>query len=221
MIRINLLAEGRRPTAVRKTRTVALAERNWTNITLVVGILVGLILVASYWFVLDRRREGVRQEVATAKAEVERLKPILEEVEEFKTKKADLERKIEVITNLKNNQTGPVRVMDAISRALPELLWLDELQVKASSIRLSGRAFNVNAVSNFIENLDKVPEFKEPHLGKVDEAGEVYRFTIDVDYSLTPPKQDRQDQGDVQGEGAAPTDSEPDAGSDGAAGIDG
>ncbi len=197
MIRINLLAEGRRPTAVRKTRSVALAERNWTNITLVAGILLGALLAVGYWVQLDHRRDGVRQEVAEAQAEVDRLKPILEEVEEFKKKQADLERKIEVITNLKNAQTGPVRVMDAISRALPELLWLDEMQVKASSIRVSGRAFNVNAISNFIENLDKVPEFREPHLGKVTEAGAVYRFTIDVEYSLTPPKTDQGEAGET------------------------
>jgi type IV pilus assembly protein PilN len=214
VIRINLLAEGRRPAAVRKTRTVALAERNWTNATLIAGILVGVILAVSYWYVLDRRRAGVRDEVATAQAEVDRLKPILQEVEEFKKKQADLERKIEVITNLKNNQRGPVRVMDAVSRALPELLWLDQMEVKSSSIRLSGRAFNVNAISNFLENLDKVPEFMEPHLGKVNEAGEVYRFTIDVDYTLKPPKKNEGGS-----EGAAATDT--DSGGDNGAGTGG
>ncbi len=218
MIRINLLAEGRRPAAVRKTRTAALAERNWTNIALVAGILLGVILIVGYWFILDRRREGVRQEVAAAQAEVERLKPILQEVEDFKKKQADLERKIEVITNLKNQQKGPVRVMDAVSRALPELLWLDEMQVKSNSIRLSGRAFNVNAISNFLENLDKVPEFMEPHLGTVNEAGDVYRFSIDVDYSLTPPKTDQGGAGEGD---AAATDTSSDAGSGAGAGTDG
>jgi len=108
----------------------------------------------------------------------------------FKKKQADLERKIEVITNLKNQQTGPVRVMDAISRALPELLWLDRMDVTPGEIRISGRAFNVNAVSNFIENLDKVPEFREPRVGQVRENGEVYTFTINVAYSLTPEKKE-------------------------------
>ncbi len=216
MIRINLLAEGRRPAAVRKTRTAALAERNWTNITLTACILLGVIAVVGYWFVLNEHRAEKRQEVATAQAEVERLKPILQEVEDFKKKQADLERKIEVITNLKNNQRGPVRVMDAISRALPELLWLDQMEVKASSIRLNGKAFNVNAISNFLENLDKVPEFMEPHLGTVNEAGEVYKFTIDVDYSLAPPKKDK-----AAGDGAAANGTDSDGTSGAGTGTDG
>jgi type IV pilus assembly protein PilN len=188
MIRINLLAEGRRPTAVRKARKVGLAERDWTHLSLIGAIVLGVLVTAAYWFLLDRRREAVREEVVAAEAEVERLKPILEEVEEFKAKQADLERKIEVITNLKNQQTGPVRVMDAVSRALPELLWLDQMDVSPTNIRISGRAFNVNAVSNFIENLDRVQEFKEPRLGPVREQGEVYGFTINVEYSLAPPE---------------------------------
>ena len=202
MIRINLLSEGRRPAAVRRTAGPALAERDWTNILLLTAIVLGLVVAAAYWLVLDRREAAVREEVAEAEAEVERLRPILEEVEEFKRKKADLERKIEVITNLKNQQTGPVRVMDAVSRALPELLWLDRMQVNASQVQLSGRAFNVNAVSNFIENLDKVPEFQEPQPGPVRERGEVYEFSVTVPYSLTPPEEQGQGEagaGDLGG----------------------
>ena len=190
MIRINLLAEGRRPTAVRKARK-EIGERNWTMILLVGLIVLGVAATAAYWFVLDYRRDGTRERVAAAQAEVDRLKPILEEVEEFKAQQADLERKIEVITNLKEQQTGPVRVMDAVSRALPELLWLDRMEVSPTSIRVTGRAFNVNAVSNFIENLDRVPEFKEPRVAQVREQGDrgdVYEFTINVDYSLAPPE---------------------------------
>lgn len=188
MIRINLLAEGRRPTAVRRARKVGLAERDWTHISLFAAIVLGVLVTAGYWFLLQRREAAVREEVVAAEAEVERLRPILEEVEQFKAKQADLERKIEVITDLKNQQTGPVRVMDSVSRALPELLWLDQMNVSPTSIRLSGRAFNVNAVSNFIENLDRVAEFKEPRLGPVRESGEVYQFTIDVEYTLAPPE---------------------------------
>lgn len=188
MIRINLLNEGRRPAAVRKARGPSLGDRDWTNLTLIGAIVLGVLITLGYWWHLGNVRDDVQAEVEVAEAEVERLRPILAEVEEFKTKKADLERKIEVITDLKNQQRGPVRVMDAVSRGLPELLWLDRMEVKQSQIQLTGRAFNVNAVSNFIENLDKVPEFQEPRLRVTEESGDVYQFTILVEYSLEPPE---------------------------------
>lgn len=188
MIRINLLSEGRRPAAVRKTRGVSLGERDWTNLSMIGAIVLGVLITLGYWWHLRQVSAGVQEEVAVAEAEVERLRPILAEVEEFKAKQADLERKIEVITDLKNQQRGPVRVMDAVSRGLPELLWLDRMEVKQSQIQLTGRAFNVNAVSNFIENLDKVPEFQEPRLRITEESGDVYQFTILVEYSLEAPE---------------------------------
>ena len=103
-------------------------------------------------------------EIAEAEKEVEELSSVIKEVDDYKAKKTELERKIKVIGDLKLNQRGPVKVMDNISRSLPELLWLDHLTMSASTIEIDGRAFNTNAVANFIENFDKVPEFGEPTL---------------------------------------------------------
>jgi Tfp pilus assembly protein PilN len=77
--------------------------------------------------------------------------------------------------------------MDAVSRALPDLLWLDNMRVDGNTIQMSGRAFNVSAISNFVENLGRVPEFDEPQGVTADEAGRVYRFSLRVGYSLSPP----------------------------------
>jgi Tfp pilus assembly protein PilN len=63
--------------------------------------------------------------------------------------------------------------------------------MSASTIEIDGRAFNTNAVANFIENLDKVPEFGEPTLKDTQEqAGGVYKFVINLNYSFTP-KEDK------------------------------
>ena len=101
-------------------------------------------------------------EVQAAQREVEALKQVIQEVEDYKIKKAELERKIDVINGLKANQRGPVQIMDQVSRALPELLWLSSLDVTPTTINLKGSAFNMSAVANFIDNLDKVDEFAEP-----------------------------------------------------------
>src|SRR5947199_9177398 len=103
----------------------------------------------------------------------------------------EIDRKFKVINYLTLNHRGPVRVMDNVSRALPELLWLDHMTMTASAIELDGRAFNTNAVANFIENLDKVPEFGEPTLKDTQEqAGGVYKFVINLNYSFAP-KEDK------------------------------
>ena len=188
MIKINLLSEGKRPAAVRKSRTAGLQGADVGQWLLVAATLLGVLLAAGDWYLLKQRLEEKSQEVAQAQREVDELQAVIKEVDDFKHKKAELERKIRVINDLKLNQRGPVRVMDYISRALPELIWLDRMRMNASSLELEGRAFNTNAVAAFMENLDKVPEFKEPTLKDTQAQGQgVYHYVIDFDYSFAPP----------------------------------
>ena len=131
------------------------------------------------------RRAQLEIMLEEAQREVDALASVIKEVEDYKAKKAELERKIGIINDLKANQRGPVRVMDYVSRALPELLWLDRMKMTSDAIEIEGRAFNTNAVANFIENLDKVPEFDEPTLKSTEEqTGGVYKFVINFNYSF-------------------------------------
>jgi type IV pilus assembly protein PilN len=203
MIKINLLSEGKR--TVRKSRPAAAASRlqgkdigQWL---LVLGLLVGVGALAINWWLLNRTVDEKTAEVAAAQREVDSMASVIKEVEDYKAKKSELERKIGVINDLKANQQGPVRVMDYISRALPELLWLDRLRMTADTIELEGRAFNTNAVANLIENLDKVPEFDEPILKSTEQqgggpqGGGVYRFVIDFHYSFATHAKDKDKDG--------------------------
>jgi Tfp pilus assembly protein PilN len=188
MIKINLLSEGKRPAAVRKVKVPAALRLEGQDIgqwMLALGLLAGIVALAVSWWIWDKKVTAKTAEVAAAQREVDALAPVIKEVEDYKAKKAELERKIGIINDLKANQRGPVRVMDYISRALPELLWLDRLRMTTDTIEIEGRAFNPNAVANFLENLDKVPEFDEPTLKSTEQQqGGIYKFVIDFHYSF-------------------------------------
>jgi Tfp pilus assembly protein PilN len=189
MIKINLLSEGKRPAAVRKARSAGLPAQDLALWMLGVGALIGVLAGAGCWWVFNGRLQDKQAEVAQAQRQVDALQAVIKEVEDFKRKKKNLTDKIAVINELKSNQRGPVRVMDYISRALPELLWLDRMKMNASNIEIEGRAFNPNAVANFMDNLDKVPEFREPVLRDTTAQGNgVYKFFISFDYSFAPAK---------------------------------
>lgn len=190
MIKINLLSEGKRA-AVRKAKPAAslLEGKDIGQYLIVVGLALGLIASGVYWYQLKGQVADQQEEIAAAQAEVDALGAVIKEVEDYKAKKAELERKIGIINDLKANQRGPVRIMDYVSKALPELLWLDRMTMNATTIEIEGRAFNTNAVATFIENLDRVPEFEEPTLKDASEqSGSVYKFVIDFNYSFAQPK---------------------------------
>jgi type IV pilus assembly protein PilN len=190
MIKINLLAEGKRPAAVRKVSAGGgsfLEREGMAQWLLLAAVVLALLVAGGLWYKANRDLTAKKAEVAAAQKEVEKLKAILDEVKEFEQKKAELEHKIAVINELKANQRGPVRMMDTISQALPELLWLDKMVMAPNRVTLNGRAFNINAVSNFIENLDRVPEFREPSLRDISQQGRVFNFAITFTYTYAPP----------------------------------
>jgi type IV pilus assembly protein PilN len=190
MIKINLLSEGKRQVAVRKGKQPSklLEGRDFGLWLLAACALLGLLVLGLYWWVLDGARKQKDVEIADAQKRVDELADVIKEVEAYKTNKVELERKIGVINDLKANQRGPVRIMDDVSRSLPELLWLDRMTVAESSIEIEGRSFNQNAVASFMDNLDKYPELEEPNLKDLQEqTGGVQKFIIDLGYSFAPP----------------------------------
>ena len=189
MIKINLVSEGRRPVVARKAKeALGVGQTSLAEGLFLIAIVVGLIAIGLTWWIYRGRIQQRDTEIAAAQKEVDELQLVLKEVEDFKAKKAELEHKIEVINDLKQKQWGPVRIMDQISRALPELLWLDQMRLRNNNVELRGRAFNTNQVATFIENLDKVPEFQEPRLLETTKQGPVYSFAINFNFSLPKPE---------------------------------
>ena len=199
MIKINLVSEGRRPVVSRKAREkLGIAGLALGEGLFLLALLVGVAAIAGYWLHLRSERTDREQAIATAQREVDELAQVLAEVEDYKNKKAKLEHKINVINELKRNQRGPVRILDQISQALPELLWLDRMTLRDKNVQVEGRAFNTNQIATFIENLGKVPEFQEPRLRDTNRVGPVYHFVITFNFSITPPPAPPGAEGDGQ-----------------------
>lgn len=112
MIKINLLAEGKRPVVARKLKSplgLSGATGDIGNLLLGGGLVLGLLAAGGWFFWVQSKLSAKEKEVATAQREVEELKQVIKEVEDYKIKKVELERKIDVINGLKANQRGRSR----------------------------------------------------------------------------------------------------------------
>jgi len=193
MIKINLVGERKRPAAPGPSQQLkGIQEGANVGIWALAGlVLAGVLITLGHLYVVNGKVKDMQQQVAEAEKEVKELEPYIREVEEYKAKKVELERKVQVINQLKTNQRGPVQIMDRVSRALPELMWLTKMEVSPTTITVSGEAFNTNAVANFIENLDRVPEFQEPILRDTSQRGQIYTFVVAFNYTyqVSQPEQ--------------------------------
>jgi type IV pilus assembly protein PilN len=187
LIKINLITEGRAATAKKAAAPSAIATGKINNLIFAGCLLLGVFYSGGMWWHLNSVKNDLDDKIRKAQAEVDRLKSIIDEVNGYEKKKADLEKKIGLINDLKRNQRGPVRLMDEVSKALPDLVWLNNMNLIGNTIGLSGKAMTPNAVANFIENLKKSPYFAEPTFDSLNQEGPIYNFGLSVTFTYVTP----------------------------------
>ena len=195
MIKINLVREGRAVRGAGAAPAAAAvsaaggAGANINNILIVACLIVGALAALAYWY-FNKRELRQLQDVANQRSlEAQKLESIIKEVDDYTKRKESLQQRIDLINKLKQNQKGPVRIMDQISRDLPDLVWLDTMEVTEGRVTLGGRGLNLNAIALFIENVKNDPYFEEPQVGAVTQVSAtplVYGFDMNFAFSYTP-----------------------------------
>ena len=215
MIKINLSREGRGSARAASAAPgagagMAAAPANVNNI-LVVSLLVLGLLIGGGWTALKWNERNKKQAtVNSMQAEADDLREIIEEVERFERRRDSLEKRIALINQLKQNQKGPVRLLDHISRDLPDLVWLDSMALAGSQITISGRTLNPNAAATFVENIKADPMFDEPEFNTLSaEAGgtsgvNVYRFEMRFNFRYLADAEPAASKGEAAGTDEAP-----------------
>jgi type IV pilus assembly protein PilN len=190
MIRINLLAVERERKKARGTFQAGQKIAVGGSLILVLGVL---LIGWRYWAVTNDSKR-VDDQIAAAQKETARLHTIIQQVQQYEQQKAQLQQRVSLIEELRKGQSGPVHMLDQISRALPPMLWLTELkQTSATEITIDGRCTNLTSVSDFVANLEASGYFKRSIdiFNTTAEAipqppGEVTKFTIKAQFQ-TPP----------------------------------
>ena len=83
-------------------------------------------------------------------------------MQQFEQRKAQLQQRVALIEQLRKDQTGPVHMLDQISRALPPMLWLTELKQRPTPTKcvIDGRCTTLTGLSDFVGNLEASGYFK-------------------------------------------------------------
>lgn len=191
MIRINLLGverkQARRPAAFDVGRQITL--------------LCSLILVAAAfgigWWFLSLRQASAQMDadLAAAQNQAARLRSILSEVEAFDARKKRLQERVALIEQLRSGQSVPVQMLDHVSRSVPDMLWLTEMEQNGATVTIQGRSTTLIALSDFVGNLGNGALFKKP-IEIVDSqtdttptqtrGPELIRFTVKAELATAP-----------------------------------
>ena len=181
MIRINLLAVERG--AVKKARGGGVTTAQRVTIGAALILLSTLVGIGWWYWSLHTRGARLDEEITTAEVKAQQLRSVLAQVQKFETRKAVLQQRVTLIEQLRRGQSAPVHVLDEISRAVPERLWLVSLGQRDTSFTMEGRTSSLTALSDFVANLESSRWFKKPVDildSQVDQTaqGDMVRFTI-------------------------------------------
>jgi len=158
MIRINLLG------GERQVKKRAVAFDVGKRLTLACSLL--LVLTAAgvfYWYVsLNQQSKQVDDDILAAQQDQARLQSIIREVAAFDLQRAELQQRVALIETLRGGQSIPVQILDTVSKSLPDMLWLTDLEQKGNDITIQGQSTTLISLSDFVGNLGTTPLLQKP-----------------------------------------------------------
>jgi type IV pilus assembly protein PilN len=114
-----------------------------------------------YWS-LGQTSVQLDQDILQAQEQAARLRPVLAEVQTFEARRAQLRQRVELIEQLRGGQSVPVQLLDAVSRSVPDTLWLTQLDQNKGEMTIEGRSSTLIALSDFVGNLGATGLLQKP-----------------------------------------------------------
>jgi type IV pilus assembly protein PilN len=146
MIKINLLPFR----AARKKENI---KRQISFYVLIVGLL--LVFLSYNFLKLNSKLSSLQEEETDIQGQLVQLDKTIKEISQLEKQIKEIKAKLAVIKRLQAGKTGPVRLLEEISRAVPkDKLWLKSFKETKGSLTLEGTAMDNETVALFMDRLE-------------------------------------------------------------------
>jgi type IV pilus assembly protein PilN len=188
MIRINLLG-GAKPKG-KKGPAISMPSFEFSNLggpmIQVAGVLlIAVAINAGYWYQLDREKKSIEVKARVAEQKNRELAEIKAKYLERQKQADSYKRRVDVIDQLRANQTGPVNLLSTIGDTVnsTEAVWLTSMQDQGANVAIDGTALSSDAVANLISNLQKTGYFRNIEIKETSQDSAVkdmqaFQFTL-------------------------------------------
>src|SRR5258708_29243766 len=142
-------------------------------------------LNVGYWYQLDREKKSIEVRALVAEQKNRELAAVKVRYLERQRQAESYKRRVDVIDQLRSNQSGPVNLLATIGDTVngTEAVWLNSMQDQGASIAIDGTALSSDAVANLISNLQKTGffrniEIKESYQDEAVKDMQAFQFTL-------------------------------------------
>ncbi|MCK4836291.1 MAG: PilN domain-containing protein [Candidatus Aminicenantes bacterium] len=195
MIKVNLLSPEKKEVAkgFEAAPVVKEARESKVHVGAAVGAVVLILAIIGFmYFTQSHRLDSQTRYLAERRARKTELDNVLKTLEQLERAKIDLDRKVQVIGELKGRQKQTVFMMDELSRVLPDWVWLTRLNFSGGVLNISGRARTNHLIANFIDNLQSTNHFYDIRLNSSQRSRasgiDIFDFSINCRYRKSADK---------------------------------
>lgn len=150
MIKINLL-----PVRAAKKKETAIQQFVLAGFV----VVVVAVIVTSLYVVKRVQVAAAKDDITAANNKINELKTKIGKLEELKTLKEQVKKKLDVLSQLRKNKTGPAQRLASLSDLTPEQLWLTNYNESGQDIKISGIAYTEELISQFMRALEASSDF--------------------------------------------------------------
>lgn len=189
MIRVNLVGDSARK--VVKTRAKAAGPTNLLPIVLVL-IFAGSAAGGYLWYAtLSGANDALVVQITEANAQKAQLEAVIQQDQIYEARKTAIENRIKVIEGLRRNQVSPVVTLDALADAIDrtEFVWLSSLSQSDTLFTMVGIGTSVNAIADFVSNLENTGYFRNIDLRNAQDAAGNFTFNMTCEFVPRVPLQ--------------------------------
>lgn len=186
MLRINLLP-------IRQLKKRAKARNQIFSFATLLMFL--LLILGAVAFLQSSKIKSIEAQVSQLQNEKQKYAPILKEMKQLESTKAELENKITIIKKLKQDSAITVHILDEVANKVDsKRMWLKSLTQSANTLSLQGVALDNRTIAQFMDALKD-----SPYVGAVNLANASLTKisgrnlkSFSMDCSITSPSKETQ-----------------------------
>jgi type IV pilus assembly protein PilN len=161
MIRINLLKAEAKAPIIEEARVKG--KKLPVSPSLALGLV--LVIIAAVGIFQTNSINKERRLLSAAQDEKSKLGDVEAKLTKVEAQKTVIMKKINLISELKSFQEVALRIMDEISKTIPDWVWLEEVTCdNKKQIQIKGKALSNKLIADYISNLEASPTFEKVDL---------------------------------------------------------
>ena len=189
MIKINLLetskGKGKRASSAPSMPSIEMGDMGSPKLKILAMVVIVGLGNLGYWYRLDHETQAIAAKMKVAEQKNRELADVKVRFMERQTQANAYQRRVDVIKQLHEGQTGPVNLMAMLGQTInnTEAVWLSKMDDTGPTVNLEGTALSTDAVANLIANLQKTGyfrrvEIKETYQDETIKDMQAFQFTL-------------------------------------------